>query len=352
MTEKAETWGIEKYTSDMRYNMKKLLHSPAVLLISGNQNSGKTFLAMSLAWWATEFGMSVISNVPLVKWLPDEEREVEADYPNYHFVTSFAEAFSVLGGILKKNRASKVLFILDEAAIRFSGLSYMSSISKLLTTLITIIRKLGICLVVVTIRPEALLTKLRSTELFVHVRLMKEPQILKEYGTELLRAGYDPKQLYVIDWPEQDIRASPENVLIVEPKPALAVPVEEARRTGAVYYDTMGLSDIVLGKHPVTGRMFDFDDMLMHLTGIGWEVGEKLYRYMHEAPETPKIPEVDVPPDKPTGEGKARPGVQSDVDRLLIESSLSVRDIALATGCSQSFAYRRRRILRERGLVG
>src|SRR5207253_7550247 len=119
------------------------------------------------------------------------------------------------------------------------------------------------------------------------------------------------------------------------PKDNLAVTIDVARETGAVYYDTKGLSDWTLGNHPVTGRPFSFDGpegLLTAVKGIGWDVPVKLYDYMHYGPrgidpskaaaETPLAPaRADLPrvadAEKPAGKS-SKHGVQDEVDRMLI----------------------------------
>src|SRR5206468_7782517 len=143
-------------------------------------------------------------------------------------------------------------------------------------------------------------------------------------------------------WPMKGIFYEP---MIVSPKDELAVPVDVARETGAIYYDTKGLSDWSLGNHPVTGDPFSFDGpagLLTAVKGIGWDVPQKLFDYMHDGPMGYRNP-LWTPEDekkyqktkgieKPEQHGPStKKGVQAEVDRLLI-AGVKVSQIVAETG--------------------
>jgi len=59
---------------------RELLFKPKTMLITGDQGSGKSFWASVLAYEHIRLGGFVISNVALVKWDAEQQREVEAAY--------------------------------------------------------------------------------------------------------------------------------------------------------------------------------------------------------------------------------------------------------------------------------
>jgi len=173
--------------------------------------------------------------------------------------------------------------------------------------------------------------------------------VLRDFAQDALDEGYDPKQIAVIDWVEEGIE---KDVLIVDPKPVLAVPKELARETGAITFDSGGISALEMGADPRDPKKaFSFIEMLDAVKGISWDLPEKLWTYFHRAP----IPDIEadrvqddepLSPAKKSSNASTIKGVQADVDAAL-KAGIPARKIAADLHCSERFVWARKKALRQ-----
>lgn len=332
----------------MERPMRKLLLGSRVIGVFGEPDSGKTHLMMSFAWWMTRFGGTVLSNVPLVRWTGT--REVEADYPGYIVLSSFSALFAKIAELLHEDRDARFLVLLDEAGAKFGKASWSATLSIVLRSALTLVRKFNVSLVFTAVSEDILLKDLREDKALVQVKFFKSGYMLRKHSPEILSVVDSPKQAVLIHWPLKGVLYDPN---LVGVKDALAIPVKSARESGSVYFDTKGISSWDLGAHPATGKPFNFDEMLRAVAGIGWDVPEKLYNYMRTGVVAGVAPPVDV---SAVVEGKAghgastQRGIRPRVVELIL-AGMKAKEVMAETDCSERFFYTTKRELRAEGKV-
>lgn len=285
----------------MKKAVTEMLRGGNTIVLTGNKGSGKSHLAMVLAAKQILDGGYVLSNIICVA---REGGELIEKYPErYHKVRSFAQYFYVLSEILQKDRTASVLLILDEAALSMGYLDYISNIAKSAVQFSTLTRKLGTAVILIAVRTEILLKKMRSEEGFMDVRLAKEAFLVQRFAGDILRQGYDMREIVLVSWPAYGIENEP---VLVSVAPMLAKPPELCGE-GEPYFDTMASADFGMGVHPVTGEHFMLPELLYVIGGVPSHLTpDILYRFMHEDPkplieEAKRIamettPGLDVPP--------------------------------------------------------
>lgn len=267
----------------IKRDIDELLGPSNTILVTGNRGSGKSWTAMFLAaYFLRDPHHYVFSNIICLRKNP-ETLEEEVAYPErYIFVRSFARLFVVWSEIKINDPAAEALLVLDEAALSIGYLDFVSKTAKSAVKFNTLIRKLKICVLIIAIRTELLAKKFREYEGgFVTARIIKDPHMLYRYAGDILRQGYDRRQVALIDWPEFDIHYDP---IIVGEAPVLACRPELCVK-GEIYYDTEAPADFGVGFHPVTKRPFDLSDLLLVISGVpGSKTAPLVYDFMHRDP--------------------------------------------------------------------
>ena len=188
-------------------NILNLWQPGSIWLITGERGvgavGGKTHLAMWLTDAYLEEGDAnkhtfVYSNVIVSKRQEDETwlKVTPDDVRGYNFTTSFYTFFLKLSENLITKPGSKHVLILDEAAVFVGALSFTSVLAQNLTALATLVRKFDLTLVIIAVRAELIIKKLRETqEGLLDGRMFKDAWAIRKWAPHLLAAGYSPKEI-------------------------------------------------------------------------------------------------------------------------------------------------------------
>ena len=266
----------------MRQAVEKMLTEGKLILVTGDRGAGKTHLTMVLADWFLYNGGWVLSNILVSRKSAGEKWEDKEAYPeHYKKITTLAQFFLYLSNILHEDPNAKVLFLIDEAAVSLESLSFQAFLSREMVKVATLIRKFNAAMVLISIRPELVIKKLRTEEGLLDVRLAKEPFLMKRYAADLLRDGYEIKVLTLVEWPERGINFLP---IIVPMTKRLALPREYCE-VGGLYFDTKGAASFDPGVHPVTRKPFKFGELIAVLGAQPSQLYPRLlHEFMHTDP--------------------------------------------------------------------
>jgi hypothetical protein len=269
-------------TQQMKNALLKMTTGGKIILVTGDRGGGKTHLTMVLADFFLHQGGHVLSNVISYQKSTGTKWDDKEGYPpNYLKVTTLAQIFLKLSEIWHVNPEARVLIILDEAAVSLDAMSFQQFLAREIVKVATLIRKFSAALILISIRPELVLKKLRSEEGLLDVRIAKEPYLMRKYAGDLLHDKYDPKQIALIEWSEMGIDFLP----IIVPMTRRLALSREYCETNGYYFDTLGAASFDSGKHPVTGKDFQFRELVAVLGAKPSNLYPTLlYRFMHEDP--------------------------------------------------------------------
>lgn len=275
----------------MKAALTGMLTGGRIILATGDRGGGKTHLTMVLADWFLYQGGHVLSNVIIYKKSEGTIWDDQEGYPqNYHKVTTLAQIFTILSDIWQTDPEAKVLIILDEAAVSLEAQSFQAFLSREVVKVGTLIRKFRAALILISIRPELVLKKLRSEEGLLDIRLAKEPLLMRRYAADQLYAKREIRELVLVEWQERGLDFVPVHVPMTK---RLALPREYCN-VGGYFFDTLGAASFDSGVHPITGKDFMFKELLAVLgTKPSNMYPRLLYRFMHEDP-TPLLAEALV----------------------------------------------------------
>lgn len=349
----------------MKEAIKRMLTGGKIILLTGDRGGGKTHLAMVLADWFLYQGGYVLSNVIVYKKSEGTKWDDKEGYPpNYHKVTTLAQIFLKLSDIWNSDPEAEVLIVLDEAAVSLEAQSFQQFLSREIVKVATLIRKLRAALVLISIRPELIIRKLRSEEGLLDVRLAKEPVLMRQYAADQLFARREIRELALVEWTERGLVFVPMHVPMTH---RLALP-RQFCEVGGYFFDTLGAASFDSGKHPVTGKDFSFQDLVAVLGAAPSNLYPKLlYQFMHEDP-TPLIQDANlarstgdvleevmdkpmVPSGPVTGAGTEKMDTKRHVVEMLRDhGTWSNAMIGRDAGCSREYVRQVRNECKEKGL--
>lgn len=268
----------------MRNALTKMMTGGKIILITGDRGGGKSHVSMVFADWFLHQSSShyVLSNIIVYEKSAGSKWDDKEGYPpRYLKVTTLAQIFLNLSEIWRENPEAQVLIILDEAAVSLESQSFQQFLAKEIVKVATLIRKFNTALILISIRPELIIKKLRSEEGLLDVRIAKEPFLMRKHAGDLLYDRYDPKQIALIDWAECGLEFVP---VIVPMTKRLALSRDYCE-VGGYFFDTLGAASFDSGKHPVTGKDFQFRELVAVLGAQPSNLyPDLLYRFMHEDP--------------------------------------------------------------------
>src|SRR5207237_573564 len=155
-------------TKVSKKTFRHLTFKSRILSITGDQDSGKTFFAMVIAYYHLLNGGYVISNIPIGKF-GDDGKPHDATLPRYFTITTLEEAFHLIADIWIEDPKARFLILLDELQLVAGPQAWNQPLPILLSNAITLTRKLRCSFILLTVRSDLLLRRLRDEEGLVHV---------------------------------------------------------------------------------------------------------------------------------------------------------------------------------------
>jgi len=266
----------------------------ALSMITGESGSGKSALAMALAYWFMNPPCGhkkcrghVFSNVVVAQLQPDGTWDESKHPPNYHYIENWARFFYELSETLLREPDARALLIIDESATSLSAYSWQTESAMLARSLTTLKRKLGnLHIMVIAMQNSLILRALRLEGQeggLLDIRFYKNKWAIEKWGGDLLDQGYDYKEIFIVDRPELE---QPEALTFSFTPQICKTP--SMCKPGDYCYSTLAQATWGLGRHPHSkdGR-WNYMEMIALLSGV-WEtrIPELLYRYWHEDPAT------------------------------------------------------------------
>ncbi len=405
--------GFASRKPTMKDVIREAVRKPNLILVTGRMGYGKTFLCQFLLAWnlltpdadGVRHGYA-IANGKLLRWeRPDDPKPVRATMDRYYFSTTLANILVAISEILYADPNAHIEVFVDEGQNGLDALSYSGGLGKNFKKWLGLLRKLRASCVIATPRARWLLKSLRGTEEgkgkkegdeeeggMAAIQFKKDPITVNRYGDKLLRKGHEMKEVAVLHWPDAMIF---NEAVLVPPAPILAIPEDEARRTGQAIFDTLGISDLEEGVHPLTGKKINFGEMLSRLSeecDTSYDYPQWLYNYFHVpgfagevvgAPPMSRGEEMrglDEPANaEPRRVGRPEPlpapgdragldereperakprrartneksptqhGVKPEVERM-IHAGGTAKDVMEATGCSERWYYTQKKECKE-----
>ena len=367
-------------------NIQSLLQPGTIWLITGERGigrtdtggrvqgvGGKTHLAMWLSDAFLEEGNAnndtfVYSNVIVAEKLPSGAWIKTERVRGYNFITSFYDFFLRLSENMMTKPDSKHVLILDEAVVFVGALSFTSVLSQNLTALATLVRKFDLTLIIIAVRAELIIKKLRETqEGLLDGRMFKDSWAIRRWAPHLLTAGYSPKEIVVIQlWDAQP------DAFTVDISERLARPMHEGIEKpigntpvccppGTFAYDTKAAASFQMGWNPYRREKFDFKKIVAVVSEVlSVDAAKTLNDYLRgktHMREAGPVRTEDVTAtyaDEPKGESNKK-GIKSEIDERLLageapmEIFRDLQDRGLME--DKSFVYRRKRALESEGAI-
>ncbi len=207
------------------------------------------------------------------------------DYPERWIkVKSFSQLILEIGKVIS-NKDNRIVWLLDEGA---AVISVYSSVfekkNRTMITFSTLMRKMRMSNLIITISPHLIHKQLRTAEGgFLAAVLRKEARVVRERAPDLL-GKMDARSIVVVEWPEL---GDEYEVVIVdtaaEDAPSIAKP-EWMVEDGELIFDTLAAASHDMGTMPGTkGKPFNFDKLLSWISDCQSElVASRIIEYFRK----------------------------------------------------------------------
>jgi ABC-type sugar transport system ATPase subunit len=338
-------------TPEQRQQFEILFRPGHFWVILGERGSGKTSWAAQIATaiikWYPNY--RVFSNVLLKKKVRlDDGTETFVEYypERYHKVQSMSEVFHLLPDVIE--RKETVLLILDEAMMASAGFAagqtVLSADVRATTAFSSIIRKLRICVLLISQTPQLVMKRYREGG-FVTGYMRRRQGLMP---------GYNIRE--VIEIVTIDADGNRIGSLVTRTSPTgLATPAHVAK-VGDVIFDSAAPAQFGMGEYQKTGKRFDLVAAIAALNVIEEDAARALREHLANPPEpgqgvgvyepSPSIPGV-------TPETVASPigGAAGEIRELLLTTSLSNAEIAKLTGRTRQRVFQIRQELIHKGML-
>lgn len=204
------------------------------------------------------------------------------DYPSRWIkVKSFAQLLLEVGKVIA-SKENRIVWLLDEGA---AVLSVYSSVfekkNRTMITFSTLMRKMRMSNIIITIGPRLIHKQLRSAEGgFLAAVLRKEARVVRERAPYLL-GKMDERSIVIVEWPEL---GDDYEVLIVdtaaEDAPSISKP-EWMVEDGELIFDTLAAASHDMGSMPGSShKPFNFDKLLSWISDCQSElVSSRIIEY-------------------------------------------------------------------------
>jgi hypothetical protein len=286
--------------------LSKMFAEGMTSIIVGARGWGKTTIAMIFAYWCLQNGYHVLSNIICKKCIAIDDTQVytkrglrkqykrifskEQYYPrNYHKVTSFADAFGVIGALLKEDPESKIVFIIDEGAIAIGSTeSVFSRNVKSFFQFLTLARKFRTSTLVISVSLGLLSKRLREKEFgFLAAVVRKDIAALSTYAQLAMKPekaggqGIPKRDLFILEWPEYQRYPGDVDLFHVSPLDIPLAKPEAFAEVGDIVFDTNASADLGMGAYPGTQKQFDLRAMITYISDCTSEqIPERILEFL------------------------------------------------------------------------
>lgn len=307
-------------------------------IVLGPRGSGKTSFTMRVSSAALTYpDYYIFSNVLLKKLVHTEDGQkfVETYPPRYIKIRSMADVYHELPPILE--RQGRVILIIDEALLGTgwgAGQTILSADVRAVVAFVSIIRKLGISLVLISQSESLIMSKYRDSNI-VTGWFRRRPGLAAGYGIrEVIEVLYPNGSTEIWETPPEGL-AKPE-------------PVAEE---GDIVFDTAAPASFSMGKYRATGKPFDLFRTVDIMSGV---ISDDVIPVLREHLASPSPDVLEEPEPEERAESASVPaprregGIKETVDKMLL-SGFRTRQIIDETGGTKQYISERRHALRTEG---